>query len=86
MKTGNRRAAVPAASRYASVACIHVAITLALIGSIVIVSMGVARAQNAQALAQPDTGLVLALTLAAIGAMCALSALAMRLAGRPRQR
>lgn len=64
--------------------------TAALVLSILVaasaVSMGVARAQALPAVGQPDTGLVLALTLAAVGLMGALSALAVRIAGRPRQR
>jgi hypothetical protein len=62
----------------------------ALIACIVIVattmSMGFARAQTLNAISEPDTGLVVAMLVGAIGVMGVLSALAVRLAGRPRQR
>ncbi|HEX2215202.1 MAG TPA: hypothetical protein VHG27_00685 [Xanthobacteraceae bacterium] len=95
MNTRNKGAA-PATSpgdvrgRQASTARMHLYMTVALAASIVIaaiaVSMGVAGAQSVHAFPQPDTGLVLALMLAAVGVMGALSALAVRLAGRFRQR
>ncbi len=64
--------------------------TLALVFSIMVaataVSMGVARAQGVHAMNEPDTGLVIALMIGAIGIMGALSAVAVRLVGRPRSR
>jgi hypothetical protein len=76
-----------AASAPAPVALI---MSAALIACIVIVattmSMGFARAQTLNAISEPDTGLVLAMLAGAIGVMGLLSALAVRLAGRPRQR
>jgi hypothetical protein len=62
----------------ALVACIAVAATA--------VSMGFARAQGVAGIAEPDTGLVVALMVAAIGIMGALSAVAVRFAGRQRHR
>ncbi len=62
----------------------------ALIGAIIVaagaVSIGFARAQTPAAISEPDTGLVLALMAAAVGLMGGLSAIAVRLVGRPRQR
>jgi hypothetical protein len=64
--------------------------SVALVISIVIVatavSIGFASAQTLSAMSEPDTGLVLALLACAIGVMGVLSALAVRFAGRPRQR
>jgi hypothetical protein len=64
--------------------------TAVLVLSIVVVatavSIGAARAQEAPGTTYPDAGLVLALMLVAVGIMGALSAIAVRFAGRPRQR
>ena len=78
------------ARRQVATARIQLAMTAALVFSIVVaataVSVGVARAQGQSATAYPDAGLVLALMLVAAGIMGGLSAIAVRLAGRPRQR
>ena len=50
------------------------------------VSAGFARAQSLNAMTEPDSGLVLAMLVTAIGVMGALSAVAVRLAGRSRSR
>jgi FtsH-binding integral membrane protein len=86
----DKQGARPAAPRQASMARLHLFLTMALTASIAIaataVSIGVARAQGMHAMAQPDTSLVVALMVAAIGVMGGLSAIAMRLAGRSRHR
>ena len=75
--------------RHASTLRVQLVMTLALAFAIAIaataVSMGAARAQTAEAITQPDTGLVIALLIAAIGAIGALTVLAERLTSRPRQ-
>ena len=85
-KQGVRRAA----PRQAAMARLHLFIMMALTASIAVaataVSIGVARAQGMHAMAQPDTSLVVALMVAAIGVMGGLSAIAMRFAGRSRHR
>lgn len=77
-----------AQARPASPALLHLLMTVGLILSIVVaataVSIGAAGAQSMRNVSQPDTGLVLTLMLLAIGVMGALSALAVRLAGRSR--
>lgn len=76
--------------RLAAAALMNLAMSGALMAAILVaagaVSMGVADAQGLNAMTQPDTGLVLGLMLCAVGVMGALSAVAMRLAGRSRQR
>ena len=62
------------------------ALMLAILVAATAVTMGVADAQALNGMAQPDTGLVLGLMLCAVGVMGALSAVAMRFAGRSRQR
>ncbi len=49
------------------------------------VSIGIARAQVSGAVGEPDAGLIVAMFAIAIAAMGVLSALAVRLAGRPRR-
>lgn len=61
-------------------------IVIAIMIAATAVSMGFARAQTLNAIAEPDTGLVLAMLAAAIGVMGGLSAVAVRLAGRSRPR
>jgi hypothetical protein len=76
--------------RQVSTARVQLVMTGALIASIAVaataVSIGFARAQGVTAMAEPDTGLVVALMVAAVGIMGALSAIAVRFAGRPRHR
>jgi hypothetical protein len=61
-------------------------IVVAIMIAATAVSMGFARAQTLNAVAEPDTSLVLAMLAAAIGVMGALSAVAVRLVGRSRPR
>jgi hypothetical protein len=79
-----------ARGRQASSIRVHLVMTIALSMAIAVaataVSMGGASAQGAQVMTRPDTGLVLALLLVAVGVMGALSAVAVRLAGRTRHR
>lgn len=67
-------------------ATLSAAIVVCIMIAAAAVSMGFARAQTLNAVAEPDTGLVLAMLAAAIGVMGVLSAAAVRLAGRSRQR
>ena len=64
-------------------------LTVTLVASIAAaataVSMGFARAQTAAGTSDPNTSLVLAMLAGAIALMVALSALAVRVTGRPRQ-
>ena len=84
------RAGGGACGRQDSTARLHLLMTIALVAAIAVaataVSMGAARAQSVQAITRPDTGLIVALLAAAIGVMGILSAFAVRIAGRPRQR
>jgi hypothetical protein len=50
------------------------------------VSMGIARAQSPSGISEPNATLVIGMLAAAIAVMVVLSALAVRLTGRPRQR
>jgi hypothetical protein len=76
--------------RHVSSLRVQLAMTLALAFAIAIaataVSIGAARADTVQAITRPDTGLVLTLLIGAIGVIVALTAVAGRLTGRPRQR
>jgi hypothetical protein len=74
----------------ASTAVLHLLMSGALVAAILVaataVSMGVADAQGLNTITHPDTGLVLGLMLCAVGVMGALSAVAVRFAGRSRDR
>jgi hypothetical protein len=56
--------------------------TLVVCIMIAAAAVSMARAQTLNAIAEPDTSLVVAMLIAAIGVMGALSAVAVRLAGR----
>lgn len=93
-KTPQRALATDAADgvgyRHASTLHVQLVMTLALAFAIAVaataVSIGAARAESVQAITRPDTGLVITLLIAAIGVIVALTAVAGRLTGRPRQR
>lgn len=71
-------------------ALVHLILTATLVFGIaaagVVVSVGFARAQSAIGVSKPDTSLVLGMLAAAVAVMSVLSALAVRLVGRQRQR
>jgi hypothetical protein len=70
--------------------CVEYVIMAVLVAGIGIaataISVGFASAQTLHAIAEPDTELMLAMLAAAIALMGVLSAAAVRLAGRSRQR
>jgi predicted lysophospholipase L1 biosynthesis ABC-type transport system permease subunit len=80
----------PARRRLMSTRCVEYIIITVLVGGIGIaataISVGLANAQTLHAIAEPDTELMLAMLAAAVAVMGALSAAAVRLAGRSRQR
>ncbi|HET9903319.1 MAG TPA: hypothetical protein VFQ27_06415 [Xanthobacteraceae bacterium] len=71
-------------------ALIHLVLAAALVIGIAVagtaVSVGLARAQSATGLPDPDASLVIGMLAAAVTVMSILSALAVRFIGRPRQR
>lgn len=87
---GAQRPVLRARKTLAAVACLEIITSAGLIGAIVILastlSIGFARAQTLTAMAEPDTGLVIAMLVVTIGVMGALSAIAVHFSGRPRQR
>lgn len=77
-----------ARDRSAKQALVELAMNAALIGATITAALALgidlARAATAS-VSEPDTGLVIALLVAAVAAMVALSAAAVRIVGRPRR-
>ncbi len=71
-------------------ACLHFALTATLLVGLLVaataISMGIANADDLRAIVRPDTGLMIGLMILAVGAMGALSAAAVHLSSRWRDR
>jgi hypothetical protein len=59
-------------------------LVLGLLVAATAVGMGIARAEDLNAIVRPDTGLMIGLMLVAIAVMCALSAAAVHFSNRSR--
>jgi hypothetical protein len=85
-----QRSRLRARKALAAVACLEIITSMGLVGAIAILastlSIGFAQAQTLTAMAEPDTGLVIAMLVVTIGVMGGLSAIAVHFSGRPRQR
>ena len=68
--------------------CVHLVLTATLVLGLLVaataVGMGIARAEDLNAIVRPDTGLMIGLMLVAIAVMCALSAAAVHFGNRSR--
>lgn len=89
-RNGAQRDRLRASKALGAVACLELIMSFGLVGAIAILatalSVGFARAQTLTAVAEPDTGLVIAMLVVTIGVMVVLSAVAVHFTGRPRQR
>lgn len=76
--------------RRLSMACMQFVLTLSLLFGLLVavtaISMGIANAEDIGAIVRPDTGLMIGMLVVAVALMCALSAAAVRLVSRSRDR
>lgn len=69
-------------------ACVQLVLTVCLVVGLLVaasaITVGIAQAETLEVIVRPDTGVMVALMLAAIAVMCALSAAAVHFGNRSR--